>query len=120
MPRLVSMQTLWWGLLPAAPIPLAHDRVNAFIGANGSGKSTLLDAIKLLLGQTTFDSGDGEASRTAGSYILGETVGSGDEETTRVADFALVQGTFLNPPDARGQRPFAEAGRGLHTPMRSP
>jgi hypothetical protein len=100
MPRIEEVQFVHWGSLRPDPIPLLTDGINVATGPNGSGKTCFLDAIKLLLGITTFAPG-----RSSDGYIFDGGPGG------TPAERALLRATFANPvlPE-RGERLFAAAG----------
>ncbi len=98
MPRIEECQFVHWGSLRPDPVPLLTDGINVATGPNGSGKTCFLDAIKVLLGITSFGPG-----RSSAKYIFDG--GSGGVP----ADRALLKATFANPvlPERGGERMFA-------------
>jgi P-loop containing region of AAA domain len=103
MPRIEEVQLVHWGSLRPDPIPLLIDGINVATGPNGSGKTCFLDAIKLLLGITSFAPG-----RSSDRYIFDGGPGGAPAER------AYLRATFSNPvlPE-RGARLFASADERL-------
>jgi chromosome segregation ATPase len=103
MPRIEEVQLVHWGSLRPDPIPLLIDGINVATGPNGSGKTCFLDAIKLLLGITSFAPG-----RSSDRYIFDGGPGGAPAER------AYLRATFSNPvlPE-RGARLFAAADERL-------
>jgi chromosome segregation ATPase len=100
MPRIEEVQLVHWGSLRPDPIPLLIDGINVATGPNGSGKTCFLDAIKLLLGVTSFAPG-----RSSHRYIFDGGPGGAPAER------AFLRATFSNPVlGGRGERLFAAAG----------
>jgi len=103
MPRIEEVQLVHWGSLRPDPIPLLIDGINVATGPNGSGKTCFLDAIKLLLGVTSFAPG-----RSSHRYIFDGGPGGAPAER------ALLRATFSNPVlPGRGERLFAAADERL-------
>ncbi len=52
-----DFMTAYWGYLPTTlkPYP-ASEKVNAFVGPSGHGKTTIWDGLRVVLGDTTFES----------------------------------------------------------------
>jgi hypothetical protein len=99
MPRIEEVQLVHWGSLRPDPLPLLVGGINVATGPNGSGKTCFLDAIKLLLGVTSFAPG-----RSSDRYIFDGGPGG------TPAERAFLRATFANPvlPE-RGGRLFAMA-----------
>jgi chromosome segregation protein len=97
MPRIEEIQLIHWGSLRPDPVPLLTDGINVATGPNGSGKTCFLDAIKVLLGITSFAPG-----RSSAKYIFDGGPGGVPAEQ------ALLRATFANPvlPE-RDERAFA-------------
>ncbi|HZD74631.1 MAG TPA: ATP-binding protein [Actinomycetota bacterium] len=97
MPRIEEIQLIHWGSLRPDPVPLLTDGINVATGPNGSGKTCFLDAIKVLLGITSFAPG-----RSSAKYIFDGGPGGVPAEQ------ALLRATFANPvlPE-RHERAFA-------------
>ncbi|HZD38816.1 MAG TPA: ATP-binding protein, partial [Actinomycetes bacterium] len=98
MPRIEEIQFVHWGSLRPDPVPLLTDGINVATGPNGSGKTCFLDAIKVLLGITSFGPG-----RSSARYIFDGGPGGVPAER------ALLRATFANPvlPEHGGERMFA-------------
>src|SRR6266545_4374477 len=98
MPRIEELQLIHWGSLRPDPVPLLTDGINVATGPNGSGKTCFLDAIKVLLGITSFGPG-----RSSAKYIFDGWSGGVP------SDRALLKATFANPvlPERGGERMFA-------------
>jgi chromosome segregation ATPase len=99
MPRIEEVQLVHWGSLRPDPLPLLVEGINVATGPNGSGKTCFLDAIKLLLGVTSFAPG-----RSSDRYIFDGGPGG------TPAERAFLRATFANPVlQERGGRLFAMA-----------
>jgi chromosome segregation ATPase len=99
VPRIEELQLIHWGSLRPDPVPLLTNGINVATGPNGSGKTCFLDAIKVLLGITSFTPG-----RSSAKYIFDGGPGGVPAEQ------ALLRATFANPvlPE-RQERAFAAA-----------
>ncbi|MTV50539.1 AAA family ATPase [Heliobacillus mobilis] len=88
-----DFSTAYWGYLPTTKQPYpANPRVNAFVGSSGHGKTTIFDGIRMVLGDTTF-----ESKRTVAHYIH------------KKSNWAIVRVAFHNEP-VNGVRPFERHG----------
>lgn len=82
--------TAYWGFLPTTSKPYpTHARINAFVGRKGHGKTTAWDAIRIVLGDASF-----ENKRSDSYYIHPDS------------NWAVVRLGIDNIPDTEGNRPF--------------
>lgn len=51
-----DFMTAYWGFLPTTSKPYpVHEQINAFVGRKGHGKTTAWDALRLALGDASFE-----------------------------------------------------------------
>lgn len=88
-----DFMTAYWGYLPTTlkPYP-ASEKVNAFVGPSGHGKTTIWDGLRVVLGDTTF-----ESKRKVENYVHPKS------------NWAIVRVAFNNLPK-EGIRPFERHG----------
>lgn len=87
-----DFMTAYWGYLPTTSKPYpVHQQINAFVGRKGHGKTTAWDALRLALGDASF-----ENKRNDTYYIHPDS------------NWAVVRLGVDNTPDAEGNRPFAQ------------